>query len=285
MSARRGGGLWVALAWFVFPVIPVVLEKSYNDFPHIWLGLSLPRMPSDDPYVWERAAWLFQLGPLVGFGFLVGTTLDVADEPTGRRGVRGWLSRRSVWVVFGPWAGMLAYVASYWLVVSVISMLPASVKEAPTVVPAATPSSWQGTWTAWALGWLLDAFLLVTFSYAWLLPAIATLRRARRVQRAWSAFKRGLAVAIAFVGSLFGSFWAVTQIWRDYFFDPRIVPVWLALLSVGALSGCTSTVTYGEVRRRELFGALLVSWTFGLALAWRWLSRRKPKPGPPVPPA
>ena len=30
--------------------------------------------------------------------------------------------------------------------------------------------------------------------------------------------------ALAFVGSLFGSFWAATSMWRSYFFDPRLCP-------------------------------------------------------------
>jgi hypothetical protein len=284
MSAERRRGLWTALAWFIFPVVPVVLENSYHDFWRVWMGMSLPQSASDDPYAWDWTYWLIQLGPLIGFGFLVGATLAVADEPTRRRGLRGWLSKRSLWVALGPWAGMLTYVAAYWLFVWLVSLLPDSVNQgnATAATAPSAPSSWEGSWTSWALGWLFSAFLLVTFSYAWLLPGIATLLQARRAGSAWSALKRGLAVSIAFVGSLFGSFWAVTQVWRDYFFDPRIVPGLLMLLSVGALSGCTSTVTYGEVRRRELFGALLTAWMFGLAVAWRWLSRRKPRPGPPV---
>ncbi len=90
---------------------------------------------------------------------------------------------------------------------------------------------------------------------------------------------RGLLTALAFVGSLFGSFWAATSIWRSYFFDPRIVPLVAVAVSLVVLSGCGAPITYGEVRRRELFHAMLVAWVIGLALMWRWWSR--PRPGSP----
>jgi len=45
------------------------------------------------------------------------------------------------------------------------------------------------------------------------------------------------------------------------------------------MSGCASTITYGELRRRELFHAMLIAWVLGLALMWRWWSR--PRPGVP----
>ena len=87
-------------------------------------------------------------------------------------------------------------------------------------------------------------------------------------------------MAGGFVGSLFGSFWAATAMWRSYFFDSRIVPL---------CSGnrprrderLYRTITYGEMRRRELFHAMLVAWVLGLALMWRWWSRprRRPPPG------
>ena len=86
-------------------------------------------------------------------------------------------------------------------------------------------------------------------------------------------------MAAAFVGSLFGSFWAATSMWRSYFFDARFVP--LALLAVGlaVMSGCAAPITYGDMRRRELFHAMLVAWVLGLALMWRWWSR--PRGGHP----
>jgi hypothetical protein len=36
------------------------------------------------------------------------------------------------------------------------------------------------------------------------------------------------------------------------------------------MADVSNTVTYGEVRRRELFHAMLVAWVLGLALMWRW---------------
>ena len=88
-------------------------------------------------------------------------------------------------------------------------------------------------------------------------------------------------MAIGFVGSLIGSFWAITEAWRGYFFDPRIVPALLAASSLPLMAGC-GTTTLGEVRRRDLFGAMLPAWLIGLALAWQWWSRSRPKPPAPL---
>jgi hypothetical protein len=81
-----------------------------------------------------------------------------------------------------------------------------------------------------------------------------------------------------FVGSLFGSFWAVTEAWRSYFFDPTLMPIALAALSVAFMSGCGQTLTAGQVHRRELFNAMLMAWVLGLALAWRWWGRPRSRP-------
>ena len=86
-------------------------------------------------------------------------------------------------------------------------------------------------------------------------------------------------IAATFVGTLFGSFWVATAVWRSYFFDPRIVRLLVVALGLTVMSGCATTITYGEVRRRELFHAMLVAWVLGLALMWRWWSR--PRPGNP----
>jgi hypothetical protein len=65
-------------------------------------------------------------------------------------------------------------------------------------------------------------------------------------------------------------------VWRSYFFDPRVMPLVALALGLVLLSGCSSTITHGEMRRRELFHAMLVAWVLGLALMWRWWSRRRP---------
>jgi hypothetical protein len=77
------------------------------------------------------------------------------------------------------------------------------------------------------------------------------------------------------VGSLFGSFWAIISAWRRFFFDPRVMPIIAMAMALVVLSGCSSTITFGEMRRRELFHAMLSAWVFGLAVIWWWSSRRK----------
>ncbi len=52
----------------------------------------------------------------------------------------------------------------------------------------------------------------------------------------------------------------------------------MSFVALGAVCGC-GPVTYGEVRRYELFHAMLLAWTVGLALIWRWWARSRP--GPP----
>ena len=77
----------------------------------------------------------------------------------------------------------------------------------------------------------LIATITVMWAYGWLWPAWAALRRAARIGRLRRAFYCGLSIALAFIGSLFGGFWAATSLWRSYFFDPRIVP--LIVVAVG----------------------------------------------------
>jgi hypothetical protein len=61
-------------------------------------------------------------------------------------------------------------------------------------------------------------------SLGWLPVARAALRRASRAGRRRAAWRAGLGLAATFVGSLFGGYWAITTAWRDYFFDPTVVP-------------------------------------------------------------
>ena len=92
---QTGGGLASALAWLVFPLVPAVLGSLY----HQTFNSAFP--DRSDPRLWDWSDWVFLAGPLVGYGFLAGATLDLPDEP-GRRGVRGWLGRRAVWVESVP---------------------------------------------------------------------------------------------------------------------------------------------------------------------------------------
>ena len=274
------------LAWMLFPAVPLLLESYYHGF----LITSLIANASADPRHWGWQNWLSELGPLIGFGFLAGATLALPDEPTTRRGPRAWLGRRAFWVSVGPWAGFLAWGAAVWCLMGIawiadsLSRPNQPVPAPPAATVPAPPVAAQETWLSWGVGWMFIIFLVATFCYGWLVFAIAVIRRGRRLGAAWLAVRRGLVTALAFVGSLFGSFWAVTEWWRAYFFDPRIMPAILAAIGVLAISGCGNTpISYGEARRRELFEAMLLAWTVGLALIWRWWAR--PGSKPPDPPA
>ncbi len=272
MHKQRWGWLWDGLAWLALPVIPVILAGWHHDFVN-W-SPDLYRGP--DPTEWDWFLWVAVPGPLLGYGFLAGATVGLPDDPDVK-GWRRWFSRRAVWVTCGPWAGLLGALPLLVLM-----------KSVPLVVPLATvPALTANTLGQWwferisspaRLGDLSIASAAVLIvSYGWLLPAAAVVRRAARRDLLRPALQRGLALMIAFVGSLFASFWAAVEVWRSYYFDTRIAPVLLAALSLTTLSGCASTLTYGEIRRRDLFQALLVSWILGLALAWRWWSRPKGK--------
>jgi hypothetical protein len=262
-------GVWSALAWFVFPLVPALLGTTY----HQALNGSFGRGGGPDPRDWGWDTWVILTGPLLGYGFLAGSTLDLPDDP-GRRGLGRWLSRRSLWVAVGPWAGFLIWAGIYQAILFVSWAYPPIDRWSwPSL-----PSGWLDTWP----GWLAFVTLMLgPPAYGWVLLAWATLRRARRLGRLRRSLARGLAVSIGFVGSLFGSFWAITEAWRGYFFDPRIVPVLVAASTLAVMAGCTKTETFGEVRRRELFQAMLMAWLLGLALAWRWWARSRSKPPGP----
>jgi hypothetical protein len=223
-----------------------------------------------DPHDWDWVKWIIELGPLLGFGFLAGATLDLPDDPGTRgRGLRGLLSRRSIWVVIGPWWGFLVWAGLLVGFVFLVDRFPQLGRLSPL-------KSWEGTLGLSILSWALTILFFGTYAYGWLWPAWVAMRRSSRLGRWRRALMRGLITALAFVGSLFGTFWAITSAWRSYFFDPRVVPVLVLALGLATMCGCASTITYGEVRRRELFHAMLVAWVLGLALMWRWWSRRRP---------
>ena len=265
-------GVGSALAWFAFPLAPALVGATY----HQELNWSFGGRGGPDPCDWGWSTWIILSGPLLGYGFLAGATIDLPDDP-GARGWRGWPARRSLWVAFGPWIGFLAWNAAIVAAQFVAWAYPPS--RAWSTPPL--PEAWRGGW----VGFLLIALLGIgPLAYGWLFVAWAAARRARRLGRVRRSLARGLAVAGGFVGSLFGTFWAITEAWRGYFFDPRIAPALVAASSLALLAGCAATETVGEVRRRELFQAMLTAWLLGLALAWRWWSRSSPQPSPPSDP-
>ena len=257
----------MALAWLMFPLVPVLLEELYYQIVVNLLGSA---RSGPDPVDWGWGTWVLMLGPLLGYGFLAGSTAEVADEVAGpQRGLRRVVARRAVWIAIGPWFGFLCLLAIF------LSFEHLNVwGRLPQVGDAL--GSWRESWVFAAWTWVWTAILVGIIAYGWLWPGWASLRRAGRVGLWRRALYRGVVTAIAFVGSLFGSFWAITVAWRNFFFDPRVMPMIALAMSAVVLSGCSSTVTYGEMRRRELFHAMLLAWVFGLALIWWWSSRRRP---------
>jgi hypothetical protein len=269
MAIRLRRELGLVVAWLVFPLVPVLLEDAYYQVCNFELSSSAPTGP--DPTDWSWTLWLIMIGPLVGYGFMAGVTVDLPDDlgPT-KRGWRRLLARRSVWVAIGPWCGFLFWAGVYFALAFVASLLP------PKAGPFLNlPETWRGTWIETVVNCVLGLLFFGILAYGWLWPARAALRRAADVGRLSRATYHGLGVPVAFVGSLFGSFWAATALWRSYFFDSRVVPFLVMGLTLVFTSGCTSSITYGELRRRELFHAMLVAWVLGLALMSRWWSRKK----------
>jgi hypothetical protein len=259
----------MALAWVAFPLIPVLLEDLYYQ---VCVNLFGSSRAGPDPGDWGWGTWVLMLGPLLGYGFLAGSTSEVPDDAGGpRRGLRRLTARRAVWVALGPWSGFLLILAGVMGFDFLRSHLP---------VPAAVDplGPWRETSAFTVLSWAWTVILVGIIAYGWLWPAWAALTRAGRIGVWRRALYRGVVTALAFVGSLFGGFWAITSTWRSFFFDPRVMPTILLALSLVALSGCSSTITYGEVRRRELFHAMLLAWVFGMALIWWWSSRRRSRP-------
>lgn len=263
MSEERRGGIRSALAWIIFPVVPTLLGGLFYQT----LNFSLGDRGGPDPSEWDWGRWAVLIGPLVGYGFLAGATLRLMDEAEPRR-IRRWLGKRSLWVAIGPWIGFLSGAALIYLLSTVESWVPEQTRD--RIRQSFSASTWGAIGIA-CLAWA---------AYGWVLIAFLVLRRARRRGQMSKSLWGGLVAAVAFVGSLFGTFWAITAAWREYFFDKRIMPLLLVATSLGISTGCASQVTYGEVRRRELFQALLTAWLLGTALAWRWWSRSRSRPTP-----
>jgi hypothetical protein len=260
--------LVMALAWLVFPMVPVMLEEFYYQVSVNLLGTS---HVGPDPVDWGWGTWVLMLGPLLGYGFLAGSTAEVPDDVTGpKRRWRRVVARRAVWMAIGPWAGFLLVIAAVLGFEVLSRWLPQSQGQAPA-------SSWQDSRILADLVWIWTMICFGIFAYGWLWPAWTALRRAARIRQWRRALYRGIVTALAFVGSLFGSFWAITSAWRSFFFDPRVMPMIAMAMTALLFSGCAAPITYGEMRRRELFHAMLLAWVFGLALIWWWSSRRRRK--------
>jgi hypothetical protein len=267
MSPGVRGEIVLAMAWLLFPMLPVILEESYYQLCVNLLGST---RAGPDPHAWAWGTWLVMLGPLVGYGFLAGSTAEVPDEVSGpKKGLRRVVARRAVWVAIGPWAGFLL-VAGAFLGWGHLGLFPSNDPFA----------AWRETWAFTVLSWTLTVILIGVFAYGWLWPAWAALQRAGRIGMWRPALYRGGVTALVFVGSLFGSFWAITSAWRSFFFDKRLMPMVALAMSLVVLSGCAAPVTYGDMRRRELFHAMLLAWVFGLAIVWWWSSRRRRRPPP-----
>ena len=205
------GRLVAAGGWLAFPVIPLLAEDLYYRLGN--LNFAPQARSGPDPYDWGAAQWALMLGPLLGYGFLAGATWGVADEPGGRRWWR-WAHRRAAWVGLGPWLGFWAGAAIGLALYGIDRALNAAGLGGwlPTVTLGPTVDWWAslaaGAWVA----------------FGWLLVARAALRRAARAGRRGSAWRNGLIGAAAFVGSLLGTYWAITAAGRGYYFDPTMVP-------------------------------------------------------------
>lgn len=250
------------LVWLFFPLAPAFLASAYSQM----------RFVTNDPRDWDLLLWLWALGPLLGFGFLAGASLgvpdpDVTPSTTWRQHVLRPFVRRSVWIAVGPWLGFLAWVALYFLI-DLLGKIIASLFQNPPSLGLLSGDGWPS-----AVFWY--GIFLPTYAWTWLIFAVLLLRRAHKIRRFGRSLWQGVVTAVLFAGSLFGTFWAVTETWRTYFFDTRLPTLLIASASVLFLSGC-GTPSLGDLRRQHLFLALLQAWVIALAFAWRWLSRPRP---------
>ena len=271
-------GLRSALAWMVFPLVPALLGQTSHHTMNFGFG------GGPDPREWDWPAWTILLGPLLGYGYLAGATLGLPENSLAR-GWRRWLGRRWVLVGVVPWLGFVSAALLVFVVTRSLSAVKWLFPGADLSLPSFFSQGDENSWAGWLTPRLAVIVVVAWVAYAWLIAAWTLNRRAQKLRIAARCFYRGLASALIFAGSLFGAFWTITAVSRDYFFDRRIVPILILACGLLTLSGCSSNLTYGEVRRRELFQSLLLAWLVGMALAWRWWSRPREKvSGPPHPP-
>ena len=239
---RTEGAGWVrgwgsALAWLAFPLVPTLAGTASYGF----LNLSFDGHGGPDPWDWDWINWAILAGPLLGYGFLAGATIGLPDDP-GRRGVRGWLARRSLWVGVGPWIGPLSAVAVFYGGSLVISWINRVFPERSAPCRPAPCRNGCSTCLTQTVEYAVVAWI----SLSWLLVALAVAPAREAAGSApGRAIVRGLVGAIGFVASLFGTFWAITASWRSYFFDARVVPLLIAAACLCVMPGCQGTVTYG----------------------------------------
>ena len=171
MSTGLRAEILMASAWLLFPMLPVLFEETY--FGLFNLNLLGTSSAGPEPRDWGWGTWLMMLGPLLGYGFLAGSTAEVPDDVTGpKQGLRRVVARRAVWVAIGPWWGFLFVLAVFLGVASVSSCLP---QQQPGRDPL---ESWKDTWVVAIVSWLWTAIFVGIVAYGWLWPAWAAIRRA-----------------------------------------------------------------------------------------------------------
>ena len=63
--------------WLVFPLVPVILEDFYYQTQ---FESFLDRGVGSRSRDWGWCTWIIMLGPLLGYGFLAGATVDIPDD-------------------------------------------------------------------------------------------------------------------------------------------------------------------------------------------------------------
>ena len=229
-----------------------------------------------DPHVWSWFNWVIMLGPLLGYGFLAGATLRVPDDP-GRAppAFARLLARRAVWVAIGPWWGAIVCVGRVFC-----AGARSKAFSRHAVAPAAAQS--VGRYRGWH-GPFLDLLAFTWLLIVW--PVSGLMAGSGRQLRRWGGRREsGNGKQRSFAASSWP--WRLSA--RFSAASGRRPPCgevislmlascrWCLLaVSLAVISGCAGRITYGEMRRRELFHAMLVAWVLGLALMWRWWSRSR----------